>query len=255
MADLKVKISEFPLATESKDTDDIAILQDGENKRIKSPKLEEKLLVKVDERYVNKNQLGTNNGVATLGSDGLLSVNQRPPFNVQANFTPINLLTPPSDVDGVFVPTESGVYENYGNIEIDLNDGTYIITKIGEQYEKSLLAVQSPKSVNTISELRSREGDFEGQIITLLGYYEAGDKEPLNYIYDTEQGVDDGGSVINTVSGSWIGVFNTVVNVSHFGTRFENTKEENKTRIEKALSYLNSNKGGHLIINYDANYG
>lgn len=238
MADLKVKISEFPPATISKDSDDIAILQDGINKKIKSPILESKILDKVEERYVNKNKLGVNNGVATLDSDGLLSLNQRPPYNVQANFVPINLLSPPSELDGVFVPTESGTYENYGNIEIDLNEGTYIITKIGDQYEKSLLAIQSPKSVDTISELRLREGDFEGQIITLLGYYEAGDKELLNYKWSSEQGVDDGGSVINTESGSWIAIsLNNSYFVEDFGVvRYVNNKqEENALAIKKMI--------------------
>lgn len=241
MADLKVKISEFPPATQSKDSDEIAILQDGINKRIKTPKIEEKILEKVSERFVNKNQLGVNNGVATLGSDGILSVNQRPALNVQANFIPINLLSPKSDVDGVFVPTESGVYENYGNIEIDLNDGTYIITKIGEQYEKSLLAVQSPKSVNTISELRSREGDFEGQIITLLGYYEAGEKEPLNYKWTSEQGIDDGGAVINTESGSWEVVFSNYLGILDFGGVGDGVTD-NTLMIEKALRYCSLKK-------------
>lgn len=236
MADLKVKISEFPLATESKDSDDIAILQDGVNKRIKTPKIEEKILEKVEERYVNKNKLGVSNGVATLGADGLLSINQRPIFDVKASFLPINLLSPPSEVDGVFVPTESGTYENYGNVEIDLNEGTYIITKIGNEYEKSLLYVQNPKSVDTISELRLRDGDFDGQIITLLGYYEAGDKEPLNYKWTSEQGVDDGGAVINTESGSWNAVFVDSVNVLDFGAKGDEVTD-NTTMFKKCYSY------------------
>ena len=42
MAD--IKFSEFPKATTSKDSDEIAILQDGVNKMIASPVLESKII-------------------------------------------------------------------------------------------------------------------------------------------------------------------------------------------------------------------
>lgn len=246
MADLKVKISEFPLATEAKDSDDIAILQDGVNKRIKTPKIEAKILEKVSERYVNKNQLGVNNGVATLGSDGKLSDSQRFAVDINPDFIPIDLTTPPSEVDGVFVPTTSGVYENYGGLSIDLDLGSYLITKIGDTYKSILLAVESTLIANNIEDLRSKEPAYEGQIITLLGYYEAGDKEPLNYKWTSEQGIDDGGGVINTEGGSWQAIFTDSINTRDFGAI--STSLDSSININNAIKHANS-AGIKTVIN------
>ena len=75
------------------------------------------------------------------------------------------------------------------------------------------------KRINTIADLRNTLGEYEGQIVSLLGYYEAGDKEPLNYKWTSTQGVDDGGSVIKSGSGSWIAQFSKYVNSLDFGIR------------------------------------
>lgn len=260
MADLKVKISEFPLATEAKDSDDIAILQDGVNKRIKTPKIEEKILDKsklyADNNFINKDKLDVPNGVATLGSDGKLSENQRFVVDINPSFIPIDLTTPPSEVDGVFLPTTSGVYVNYGGLSIDLDLGSYLITKIGDTYKSILLAVESTLIANNIEDLRSKEPAYEGQIITLLGYYEAGDKESLNYKWTSEQGVDDGGSVINTESGSWYAIFNEIVDIRDFGIIYSGDLIDVGEKLQKCLDTgINSIifSGGEFISNVPLN--
>lgn len=50
----KIKMSEFAPATEAKDTDEIIILQDGINKRLKSPIFEQKVIDKVGDGFLRK---------------------------------------------------------------------------------------------------------------------------------------------------------------------------------------------------------
>lgn len=52
--ELEIKMSSFQEATEVKDTDELIILQDGKNKKVKSPKLEEKVLSKVGDTFLKK---------------------------------------------------------------------------------------------------------------------------------------------------------------------------------------------------------
>ena len=117
------------------------------------------------------------------------------------------------------------------------------------------------KKIHTIADLRNTKGEYEGQIVSLLGYYEAGDKESLNYKWTSTQGVDDGGSVINSGSGSWEALFeNNTIKVTDFGL-FETTGDdtlilnnilglsENKTLVfpEGKDYYINGTEKGEVI--------
>lgn len=149
--------------------------------------------------------------------------------------------------NGIYLPVEDGLYPNglvknsENGFEIfvlyngEWKKETYPISvtasgdvKLGDIRPVSGDTVEkyAIKKINTVSELRTNFGDYEGQIITLLGYYEAGDKEPLNYKWSSEQGVDDGGSVINTDNGSWLAVFNEVLNIRDFGSKCDGINDD-----------------------------
>ena len=98
-----------------------------------------------------------------------------------------------------------------------------------------------PEPVNTIADLRNLEGEKD-EVITLLGYYEAGDKEPLNYVFTTTQGVDDGGAVINSENGSWKAILPTVVSPLHFGARGNGLNDDTKA-LKSCFDYGSSFDG------------
>lgn len=136
-----------------------------------------------------------------------------------------------------FVFASEGTYPLWGNITVP-EDSVYILIYDGSVFSYVGLPMPSINIniVNTISDLRNTEGT-EGQVITLLGYYEKGDKEPLNYVYSTTQGVDDGGAVINTGSGSWIALFNDSVKVIDFGCKKDDSSFDNAPLITKAFVF------------------
>ena len=98
----------------------------------------------------------------------------------------------------------------------------------------------STKKVDTITDLRLTKGDEEGQIITLLGYHNSGDKNPLNYKFSLTKGSDDGGSVINSSNGSWI-IASDVVTIKDFGAKGDNIQDDTSF-IQKAFDFINSEK-------------
>lgn len=166
----------------------------------------------------------------------------------------------PNDVvsdDGKLWQNVSGINTKPNNLSTDWVDITIGVegstdkTDIVEKgnykpVESNAVFNYTIKKVNTISDLRETSGDEEGQIITLLGYYEKGDKELLNYKWTNTQGVDDGGSVINSSNGSWIALFNNSVNVLDFGA--EDNLENQKVPFQKAVDYLSNIGGGILNI-------
>lgn len=100
MAD--IKFSEFPKATTSKDSDEIAILQDGVNKMIPSPVLESKIINKTVSRVINQ-------GGASLNVINLKGV--VPTYADLALITPTPELNDAYQVEAdglVYVYTESG---------------------------------------------------------------------------------------------------------------------------------------------------
>jgi len=95
------------------------------------------------------------------------------------------------------------------------------------------------KKINNIAELRNTQGEYEGQIVELLGYYEIGDKPSLKYKYVNGQGVDNGGSIISNSSGIWEAIFEESIDVRHFGV-IPSTTISYFTQIEKASVFSDS---------------
>ncbi len=110
----------------------------------------------------------------------------------------------------------------------------------------------SPYTVSNISDLRSLDVDTvpfidDTQIITLMGYNEFGDKEPINYIWDSSStAMDDSGAVIAStgrLTGRWIMITPTEhLDVRHYGVFPSNTHNmsDQSVSIQSALTYANS---------------
>lgn len=110
----------------------------------------------------------------------------------------------------------------------------------------------SPYTVSNLSDLRSLDVDTvpfidDTQIITLMGYNEFGDKEPINYIWDSSStAMDDSGAVIAStgrLTGRWIMVTPTEhLDVRHYGVFPSNTHNmsDQSVSIQSALTYANS---------------
>jgi hypothetical protein len=110
----------------------------------------------------------------------------------------------------------------------------------------------SPYTVSNLSDLRTLDVDTvpfidDAQIITLLGYNESGDKEPINYIWDSSStAADDSGAVIAStgrLTGRWIMVTPTEhLDVRHYGVFPSNTHNmtDQSVAIQSALTYANS---------------
>lgn len=84
-------------------------------------------------------------------------------------------------------------------------------------------------TVKTINDLRLTDLT-EGAVISLLGYYSAGDKRPISYVYtllNFNTLVDDGGAIIKTSKGSWIAQFSGYIDARDYGCA--NTLEDNST--------------------------
>lgn len=99
----------------------------------------------------------------------------------------------------------------------DRIDGYIFIERDGYYYQRQI-DQQTILKVATIAQLRKLNGFYEGQEITLLGYFESGDKAPLTYKFTCVQGEDDGGSIINSSAGSWKAVFPEMVDIRDFGS-------------------------------------
>lgn len=110
---------------------------------------------------------------------------------------------------------------------------------------------RSAYSVVNIAELRkthaSNVTSIDGvKVVTLLGYNEAGDKEPINYIWDADStAADDGGAVIATdlLKGRWVMVCPTEhLDVRHYGVfPSDSTNMLDQTlAIQYALTYANN---------------
>lgn len=110
---------------------------------------------------------------------------------------------------------------------------------------------RSSFAVMNIEELRGLNANdvmsIDGvKIVTLMGYNEAGDKEPINYIWDSESTEpDDGGAVIATdlIKGRWIMVCPTEhLDVRHYGVFPSDSQNmlDQTLAIQYALVYANN---------------
>lgn len=111
----------------------------------------------------------------------------------------------------------------------------------------------SPICVNTIADLRALDVEQvpfidDKQIVTLLGYYTANDKEPVNYIWvNTSTEIDNSGSIIkpnNLLTGRWVMVKPSVfIDGKHFGIFPSNSASiltDNTTAIHRLFEYANT---------------
>ena len=109
----------------------------------------------------------------------------------------------------------------------------------------------STYAVNNIEDLRNinvaNVPSVNGyKIITLMGYNVSGDKEPINYIWDSESTEpDDGGAIIATdlIKGRWIMVTPTEhLDVRHYGVFPSNSQNmiDQTLAIQYALIYANN---------------
>jgi hypothetical protein len=184
--------------------------------------------------------------------------NERNPLHgcVQFNVKDGNTVAPIYDTDGTELANPQ-VTDNYGRTKhqvfIDTDVVAYFYKYVGEgvwsgqedidtsdvtkwslQYtSENMLDILKkiktdvPIGIATMEELRATNIDdipeFEDKkVITLLGYFKSGDKEPINYIWDPNSTTqDNGGSVIKSddnITGRWIMVQPTEhCDSRHFG--------------------------------------
>jgi len=152
-------------------------------------------------------------------------------------------------------PTEAGPDNSHhadenmpvGNIETNiLNDNTVVND---ENMDNDILL-----KVETISDLREKEGSYENQEIILLGYYVSGDKNPLIYKFTTQNFstlVDDGGAVIKTTLGSWIAQFVDTLSAEDYGAKGDGVADDslyiNKALENIQVKFLSFSKKTYLI--------
>lgn len=146
-------------------------------------------------------------------------------------------------------------------LDIDTSDTTKWSLQYTSENQYSIdgnITTDSPYSVNTIQDLRTIDPSTVPNIngvkyITLLGYNEAGDKEPINYIWDSNSTLpDDGGAVISTneLTGRWIMITPTEhLDVRHYGVFPSNSQNmlDQTEQIQRAMTYANS-KGLRLFF-------
>lgn len=146
---------------------------------------------------------------------------------------------------------ETSVWYDGNTITNEMPDGV-IYRKIETKYYRKTIDPNILLKIKTIAELRTTNGYYEGQEISLLGYFTSGDKDPLTYkftVVNNSTLVDDGGSIIKTSKGSWIAQFNDSVTIKDYGAHDgTNIKVKLQTASKKARDLRLS-----LNINSDLN--
>lgn len=150
------------------------------------------------------------------------------------------------------IDQESGVGVNYRIAVTNWYDGrpltddlldNDIFRKKGNLYYQKTIDPNTLLKINTVQNLRNQNGYYEGQEISLLGYYKSGDKPPLTYKFTVEgynEYVDDGASIIKTTKGSWIAQFNNKVNLRDFGAKGDDIQDDT-LYIQKCFDYADKN--------------
>lgn len=97
---------------------------------------------------------------------------------------------------------------------------THAINK--SQLDSAIAKFSNITIVNTIDALRTEPQPTDGDMVLLLGYYEAGDKPIVSYVWDSASTeTDNGGNIIKITAittGRWIGAFE-YANVKDFGAK------------------------------------
>lgn len=114
------------------------------------------------------------------------------------------------------------------------------------------LTAESKRTIGTIAELRTTAALDEDEILVLMGYSEAGDKEPICYKWNPESVEPDNGGSVIAVSGTQLGRWEIVecprvLDVRHFGAFpgsivMENTSQ--RYRLQAAGEYAHANGCG-----------
>ena len=150
----------------------------------------------------------------------------------------------------------TGDFTTIRSTDIDINDDTlWSLQYTSENINDVLKHIMSDSAIAiaNIAALRAVDVDDvpevnEEKVITLMGYYEQCDKEPINYIWNptsTEQ--DNGGSVIksdNLITGRWIMVKPTEhVDSRHFGAFPSNSSnmDDQTYQIGQLVTYCYNN--------------
>lgn len=148
----------------------------------------------------------------------------------------------------------TGNFNTIRSQDIDINDDTLWALQYTCENINDILAHitgDSAMCVATISALRNLDintvPEVAGiKVITLLGYDEPGDKEPVNYIwYPSLTDNDDNGSIIQgpNLTGRWVMVKPTEhCDSRHYGIFPRNTTNftSDTSRIEQWITYCNS---------------
>lgn len=163
----------------------------------------------------------------------------------------------------------TGNYTSYRSQDIDINDDTlWSLQYTSENINDVLKHITSDSAmcIGTISELRNLDitnvPDVCGEkVITLLGYNAVGDKEPVNYIWNSElEENDDNGSIIQgpELTGRWVLVKPTEhCDSRHFGIFPQNTTNftGDTARMNQWIAYCNSaNLRPYFSANGDYKY-
>ena len=152
--------------------------------------------------------------------------------------------------------------------DIDINDDTkWSLQYTSENITDALKHVMSDSAICIANIEALRAVDIEDvpevndqKVITLMGYFEQGDKEPINYIWNptsTEQ--DNGGSVIASsgrITGRWVMVQPTEhVDSRHFGAFPSNSSnmDDQTYQIGQLITYC-YNHGLHPFFNASNDY-
>ncbi len=107
------------------------------------------------------------------------------------------------------------------------------------------LDANSSRTIGTIEELRGTEAMSNGEIVVLLGYNTAGDKDPISYIWNPNSVENDDGGAVIKVQGVELGRWEMVecprvLDVRHFGAFPATAIAENtlqRYRIQHAADY------------------
>ena len=162
----------------------------------------------------------------------------------------------------------TGDFATIRSQDIDINDDTkWSLQYTSENINDVLKHVMSDSAIciANIESLRAVDVEDvpevnEQKVITLMGYFEQGDKEPINYIWNptsTEQ--DNGGSVIksdNLITGRWVMVQPTEhVDSRHFGAFPSNSSnmDDQTYQIGQLVTYC-YNRGLRPFFNGSNDY-